>query len=83
MLTATLQVKNWGNSNSLGVRLPSNIAKQLSLHANQQVMRSVEDDHIIRPPDKETLEEQLARFEAHIHGGEVMITNENIGAERF
>jgi antitoxin MazE len=81
MSTAILQVKNWGNS--LGVRLPANIANQLSLHANQQIKLSVEADHIILTPVKETLEEKLARFDAKLHGGEVMVTTDSVGSERF
>lgn len=81
MTQATLKVKHWGNS--LGVRLPSAIAKLLHIHANQQMKLTVEDDRIIIAPIKETLDDKLARFDQQRHGGEVMTPKDSLGAERF
>ena len=81
MTQAILQVKHWGNS--LGVRLPSSVAKLLQIHVNQQVKLTLENDRIIITPIKETLDEKLARFDQKRHGGEVMMPQELIGAERF
>jgi antitoxin MazE len=81
MTQAILQVKHWGNS--LGVRLPSSIAKLLHIHVNQQVKIMVEDDRIIIAPIKESLDEKLARFDKQRHGGEVMTIPTPLGAERF
>ena len=81
MAQAVLQVKHWGNS--LGVRLPTAIAKLLHLHANQQVKLSVEADSIIITPIKESLNDKLARFNPQRHGGEVMISTNALGAERI
>jgi antitoxin MazE len=67
MAQAILQVKHWGNS--LGVRLPSAIAKLLHLHANQQVKLTVEADRLIIAPIKESLSDKLTRFDAERHGG--------------
>jgi antitoxin MazE len=81
MTQAILQIKHWGNS--LGVRLPSSVAKLLHIHVNQQVKLTVEDDRIIIAPIKETLDQKLARFDQKRHGGEVMTTQAPLGAERF
>lgn len=81
MTQAILQVKHWGNS--LGVRLPSAVAKLLHIHVNQQVKLTVEGDRIVIAPIKETLDEKLARFDQNRHGGEVMPVQAPLGAERF
>ena len=81
MSQAILQVKHWGNS--LGVRLPSSIAKQMHLHVNQQVKLTIEDDRIIIAPIRESLDEKLARFDQQRHGGEVMTTQTALGAENL
>jgi len=81
MAQAILQVKHWGNS--LGVRLPSAIAKLLDLHANQEVKLTVEADRIVISPIKESLSDKLARFDVERHGGEAMVTQSSLGAERF
>ncbi len=81
MTQAIIQVKNWGNS--LGVRLPSAIAKQLHLHANQQIKLTLESNRLIIAPVKESLSDKLARFDNERHGGEAMATTSSLGAERF
>ena len=81
MAQAILKIKHWGNS--LGVRLPSAMAKQLDLHANQHVKLTVEGDRIVIAPIKETLGNKLARFDVQRHGGEAMTTPASLGAERF
>ncbi|MDY0301089.1 MAG: AbrB/MazE/SpoVT family DNA-binding domain-containing protein [Trichlorobacter sp.] len=84
METATLSIKHWGNS--LGVRLPANIAKAANLFADMQVDISVEGDKVIIAPDRKaalTLEQRLALFDPKQHGGEAMMTEETIGAEEW
>ena len=80
---AVLAIKHWGNS--LGLRLPSAVAREAGLHADQRVRITVENDSIvIRPVDEAmpTLAQRLARFDPQRHGGEAMMA-ERIGAERW
>ncbi len=80
---AVLAIKHWGNS--LGLRLPSAVAREAGLHADQRVRITVEKDGIvIRPVGEElpTLVQRLARFDPQRHGGEIM-TAERIGSERW
>ncbi len=81
MTEAVLDIKKWGNS--LGVRLPSAVARAAHLHVDQRVRISVEDRIIvIRPLDNEelTLDQRLARFDPARHGGEIM-QGQSVGAE--
>ena len=81
MTQAIIQVKNMGNS--LGFRLPSAIAKQLHLHANQQIKLTLESNRLIIAPVKESLSDKLARFDNECHGGEVMATTLPIKAPKM
>jgi len=81
---AILDIKQWGNN--LGVRLPAAIAREAHLKVNQRVRISVENDHVVITPINDaplTLEQRLASFDPERHGGEVMTTNQTIGAERW
>lgn len=83
MSTAILDIKQWGNS--LGVRLPSAVAKAAKLRANQRVRITVEGDSVVITPEAPavlTLEQRLALYDAARHGGEVMVTNA-VGAEKW
>lgn len=80
---AILEIKRWGNS--LGVRLPSAIAKAADLHVDQAVSIDVEDGRVVITPTeivRDGLDERLARFDPARHAGEVM-TAENLGAEAW
>jgi antitoxin MazE len=80
---AILAIKHWGNS--LGLRLPSTVARAAGLHADQRIRITVEDDRIVIRPIKEempSLAQRLARFDPDRHGGEHMMA-ERIGAERW
>jgi antitoxin MazE len=80
---AFLAIKHWGNS--LGIRLPSAVAREAGLHADQHVRITVEEGGIvIRPVEEATpsLAQRLARFDPRRHGGEVMMA-ERIGAETW
>jgi len=80
---AILAIKHWGNS--LGLRLPSAVAREAGLRADQRVRITVEEDRVvIRPLENErpSLAQRLARFDPVRHGGEVMVT-ERLGAERW
>lgn len=82
MSETVLSIKHWGNN--LGVRLPSAIAREARLHADQKVRVSVENGRVIIAPadDRQlSLDERLARFDPQKHGGEVMAT-EPVGVER-
>ncbi len=79
-----LVIKKWGNN--LGVRLPAAIAHEAKLHADQEVMLTVEHGRVIVEPIRTsadlTLDERLQLFDPALHGGEVMVT-EPVGAESW
>jgi len=80
---AILAVQQWGNS--LGLRLPSAVAHEMGLHANQRVRITVEDGGIVIRPleeDRPSLAQRLSRFDPERHGGEIM-TAGRIGAEQW
>jgi antitoxin MazE len=84
MTEVLLDIKRWGNN--LGVRLPAAIAREAHLHAHQRVKLSVIDGQIIISPvtsEPLTLEQRLAQFDPERHGGEVMQTVQNLGAEQW
>lgn len=81
---AILDLKQWGNN--LGVRLPVNVARAAHLHVDQRVRVAVEQGHVVITPIDDaplTLEQRLARFDPVRHGGEVMATDEPLGAEKW
>jgi antitoxin MazE len=83
MSEVVLDIKHWGNS--LGVRLPTTIARAARLHADQRVHISVEGDRVVISPVTDaplSLEQRLARYNAQQHGGEVMATG-RLGAEKW
>ena len=80
---ATLSIQRWGNR--LGLRLPSGVAREAGLHADQRVRITVEHGNLVIRPVAEpmpSLAERLARFDPERHGGEVMPTKP-LGAERW
>ena len=82
MTEAVLYSKKWGKN--LGVRLPTAIAREAHLHADQRVRVSVESGQVVIRPitdDRLTLEQRLAHFDPARHGGEFMTTDEFLGAE--
>jgi antitoxin MazE len=83
MTEVTQDIKQWGNN--LGVRLPVSIAQEAGLKRNQRVRLSVVDKTVlITPAEIEmSLEECLACFDPEKHGGEVMQTTQNLGAEQW
>ena len=84
MAKTILEIKHWGNG--LGVRLPALIAKEASLSADQRVALVVRDGGVFIEPihDRaETLAQRLARFDPSRHGGEAMVADDRIGAERW
>jgi antitoxin MazE len=81
---AVLDLKQWGNN--LGVRLPVNVARAAHLHVDQRVQVAVEDGRVVITPVGDaplTLEQRLACFDPVKHGGEVMATDEPLGAEKW
>lgn len=73
MSEAVLEIKTWGNS--IGVRIPSAVARAARLHASQPVKLTVEDGRIMITPQTPrplTLAERLERFDPVRHGGEAM-----------
>lgn len=83
MTVAMLQIKSWGNS--LGVRIPSAVARAARLQVSQSVVLTVEDGRVVitpQSPKRLTLEERLARYDSASHGGEVMVAAP-IGAEKI
>ena len=84
MTEAILDIKQWGND--LGVRLPAAVAREAHLHVDQRVRVSVEGGQVVISPVTDvhlTLEQCLAAYDPSIHGGEVMVTHERLGAERW
>jgi antitoxin MazE len=56
------------------------------LHHHQKVHISVEGDKVVITPLKDqalTLEQRLAQFDLDRHGGEVMNSEQILGAERW
>ena len=75
---AVLEIKTWGNS--LGVRIPSVVARAARLSANQTVRLTVVEGRVVITPQALSLAERLERYEPASHGGEAMPTTP-IGAE--
>lgn len=82
-MEAILDIKQWGNS--LGVRLPSAIAKEANLKLNQKIRITVEDKKLVVTAAHEplTLEQRLALFDPEKHSGEQMQTTSTLGAEKW
>ena len=83
MSEEVLDIKRWGNS--LGLRIPSAIAKKARLHENSRVRITVENNHVVITEIKNrdlSLEEKLAQFDPVRHGGESMAA-ESVGAENW
>ncbi len=84
MTEAVLDIKKWGNS--LGMRLPSSIAKAAHLHLDQRVRLVVENDQILILPLEnkiDSLKQRLDKFSYDRHGGEVMDKTERVGVESW
>jgi antitoxin MazE len=84
MTETVLHIKHWGNN--LGVRLPAAIARAAHLHADQRVRIAVENGRVVITPLSDealSLEQRLSRFEPTRHGGEVMPTSDDLGAEKW
>ena len=83
MSEAVLSIKTWGNS--LGVRIPSAVARAARLRANQSVKLTVEHGRVIvtpQSPQPLSLAQRLELYDPAVHGGEVMAAP-LIGAEKF
>jgi antitoxin MazE len=75
MSEAVLDIKTWGNS--LGVRIPTAVARAAKLRANQRVKLTVEEGRVIITPQDDkplSLQDRLAQFDPAVHGGEAMVT---------
>ena len=84
MTEVTLDIKKWGNS--LGVRLPAVIAREVHLHTNQSVRISVINKQVVITPildESLTLEQRLESFDLTRHGGEEMSVDQRLGAEKW
>jgi len=84
MTEVVLDIKRWGNS--LGMRLPSAVAKAAHLHLDQQVRLVVEEGRVVVTPlDNRwySLEQRLSQFKPEKHGGEAIQTDELVGAEKW
>ena len=84
MVEVLLDIKQWGNN--LGVRLPATIAREARLSADQRVRVSVKGNQVIITPVEDidlTLAQRLEKFDSARHGGEVMIADVALGAERW
>ena len=84
MAEVVLDIKRWGNN--LGVRLPATIAREAHLRADQRVRVSVKGNQVMITPVEGadlTLAQRLEKYDPERHGGEVMISGEALGAERW
>lgn len=79
--SATLTIQWWGNS--LGVRIPSAVARSARLSAGQPVEVVVQESGVAIIPTgdrKLTLADRLGAFDPARHGGEAMASR-RIGGE--
>lgn len=84
MATVNQSVKQWGNS--LDLRLPTTITKAVGLHVDQCVKIVTKGQSIIITPCESkplSLEDRLGRFDPVKHGGEVMVNDQSLGAEKW
>lgn len=84
MTAVNQSIKQWGNS--LGLRLPTTIAKAVGLQVDQCVKIVTKGQSIIITPCESkplSLEDRLARFDPVRHGGEVMVNEQWLGAEKW
>jgi antitoxin MazE len=73
--TATLRLQRWGDS--LAIRIPPSVARSAGFKVGQSVEVSAHRSAVRVAAVEETrltLEQKLARFDPHRHGGEVMTT---------
>lgn len=83
MKATDLHIRKWGNS--LGVRLPVAVARAAGLEVDQRVRLVVEEGRVVISPlndEEPTLEDRLAQFDPHRHGGEAM-ADAPVGVERW
>lgn len=65
-----IRIQKWGNS--LGIRIPMHLAKQLKLHENSPISLEIEGDRMILQPTKYDLKQMLDS-----------VTQENLHSETF
>jgi antitoxin MazE len=83
MIETTLDIKSWGND--AGVCIPTAVARQAKLRANQTVRLTVGQGRVIITPLQDqplSLAKRLALFDPTLHGGEAMAV-ESVGIERW
>ena len=79
--TARLTVQQWGNS--LAVRIPAALAREVHFVVGQPVEVSTDDMGVVvhrKGSPKRTLKQRLAAFDPEKHGGEVIVSG-RLGAE--
>lgn len=72
--SSTLRVQQWGNS--LAIRVPAALAREARLTLGQPVRLALEAGAIVIQAVGEpelTLAQRLARFDAAVHGGEMLV----------
>jgi antitoxin MazE len=82
MSEAILDIKRWGNS--LGVRLPAEVARKAHLHADQRVRITVDGNCVVIAPmqdERLMLKRRLTAYDPKRHGGEQMTTTKMLGVE--
>jgi antitoxin MazE len=81
---AILDIRRWGNS--LGVRIPTKVARAANLRLDQRVRVTVEEEGrvviVAEEPGTRTLEQRLAAYDVSVHGGEVL-ADRPLGAEKL
>ena len=84
MTEVTLDIKKWGNN--LGVRLPAAIVREANLYTDQKVQITVVDKQVIITPltdEALSLDQRLDSFDPARHGGEIMSSEQPLGAEKW
>jgi len=82
--TKHIEIRAWGHS--LGLRIPSEMARAAQLSVNARVSIRRDQRSLIIEPVTEphlSLRERLGRFDPQRHSGEQMATTRRLGAEQW
>lgn len=74
-------IQKWGNS--LGLRIPVQFLRQLNLEAGAMVEISLEGDHLMIQPNRDTLDVLLSQITPQNLHGQVLEDDEPVGCEEW
>jgi antitoxin MazE len=75
------QVQKWGNS--LGIRIPKNLAKKLNLYSGSQIELSAKDHHLIITKSDSELDLLLNRINTNNCHHETFNDDNSVGRETW